>query len=97
MVYDHRPLEFSRSIRFSKRTPCDSIFRQDAAPDHPEISLTAVYRFYEKLPYFKFYSEMQIVEEVWLELLRNDEMTMDSMFTDLAFQRPAGEIVDVSS
>jgi hypothetical protein len=70
--------------------------RQDFAPDHPEISLTAVYQFYEDLPYFKFYSEMQMVEDIWLELLRNDEMTMDSMFTHLAFQRPTGDIVDVT-
>jgi hypothetical protein len=70
--------------------------RQDLAPDHPEISLTAVYQFYMDLPYFKFYSEMQMVKDVWLELLRNDEMTMDSMFTHLAFQRPCGEIVDVA-
>jgi hypothetical protein len=69
--------------------------RQDLAPNHPEISLTAVYQFYDDLPYFKFYSEMQMVEDVWLELLRNDEMTMDSMFTHLAFQRPTGKIVDV--
>jgi hypothetical protein len=71
-------------------------FRQDLAPDHPEISVTAMYQFYENLPYFKFYSEMQMVEDVWLELLRNDEMTMDSMFTHLAFQRPFGEIVNVT-
>ena len=70
--------------------------RKDLAPDHPEISLTAVYRFYEDLPYFKFYSEMQMVEDVWLELLRNDEMTMDSMFTHLAFQRSSGKIVDIT-
>jgi hypothetical protein len=70
--------------------------RQDLAPDHPEIALTAVYQFYENLPYFKFYSEMKMVQNVWLELLRNDEMTMDSMFTHLAFQRPQGEIVDVA-
>jgi hypothetical protein len=70
--------------------------RQDSAPGHPEISLTAVYQFYKDLPYFKFYSEMQMVEDVWLELLRNDEMTMDSMFTHFAFQRPSGEIVDVT-
>lgn len=69
--------------------------RQDSAPDHLEILLTAVYRFYAKLPYFRFYSSMRMVDDVWLELLRNDEMTMDSMFTHLAFQRPSGEIVDV--
>lgn len=69
--------------------------RQDLAPGHPEILLTAVYRFYAKVPYFKFYSSMSMVDDVWLELLRNDEMTMDSMFTNLAFQRQDGEVVDV--
>ncbi|MCK6621829.1 MAG: hypothetical protein HUU32_21765 [Calditrichaceae bacterium] len=69
--------------------------RQDLAPDHPEIMLTAVYKFYSGAPYFKFYSEMEFIQDLPLELLRNDEMTMDSMFTHLAFQRPGGEIVEV--
>lgn len=69
--------------------------RQDLAPDHPEILLTAVYNFYADAPYFEFYSSMEVTKNLWLELLRNDEMTMDSMFTHLAFQRPEGEIVDV--
>lgn len=69
--------------------------RQDLAPDHPEILLTAVYNFYAHVPYFKFYSEMAFIEDLPLELLRNDEMTTDSMFTHLAFQRPSGEIVEV--
>ncbi|KAA0224603.1 hypothetical protein EDS67_22870 [candidate division KSB1 bacterium] len=69
--------------------------RQDLAPGHPEILLTAVYSFYAEVPYFEFYSSMEVTEDLWLELLRNDEMTMDSMFTHLAFQRPEGEIVDV--
>ncbi len=69
--------------------------RQDFAPDHPEILLTAVYRFYANVPYFKFYSSMRMVDDVWLELLRNDEMTMDSMFTHLAFQRPNGEVIEL--
>ncbi|NIT55069.1 MAG: hypothetical protein GWN00_02120, partial [Aliifodinibius sp.] len=55
--------------------------RQDAAPDHPEILLTASYEFYAGKPYFKFYSCMEMLKDVWLELLRNDEMTMDSLFT----------------
>ncbi len=70
-------------------------YRKDMAPNHPEIQLTAVYQFYEDLPYFKFYSKMQMGQDVWLELLRNDEMTMDSMFTHLAFQRPNGKIEDL--
>lgn len=69
--------------------------RQDLAPDHPEILLTAVYSFYAEVPYFEFYSSMEVTKDLWFELLRNDEMTMDSMFTHLAFQRPGGEIVDV--
>ncbi len=69
--------------------------RQDLAPDHPEILLTAVYKFYANAPYFKFYSSMEMVADVWLELLRNDEMTTDSMFSHVAFQRPSGEIVEV--
>lgn len=69
--------------------------RQDLAPGHPEILLTAVYSFYAEVPYFEFYSSMEVTQDLWLELLRNDEMTMDSMFTHLAFQRPEGEIVDV--
>jgi hypothetical protein len=69
--------------------------RQDLAPDHPEILLTAVYKFYAAVPYFRFYSEMSFLNDLWLELLRNDEMTTDNMFTHVAFQRPGGEIVDV--
>jgi hypothetical protein len=70
--------------------------RQDLAPDHPEIMLTAVYRFYAGLPWFRFFSRMEMKDNVWLELLRNDEMSMDSMFTHVAFERPGGEIVDVA-
>ena len=69
--------------------------RQDRAPDHPEILLTAVYDFYAGLPWFRFYSEMEIMEDIELLLLRNDEMTMDSLFTHVAFQRPAGTIEDL--
>ncbi|MBN2367236.1 MAG: hypothetical protein JXL67_13790, partial [Calditrichaeota bacterium] len=69
--------------------------RQDKAPAHPEILLTASYDFYASKPYFIFYSEMEVIRDVWLSLLRNDEMTMDSLFTHVAFQRPDGEIVDL--
>lgn len=72
-----------------------STLREDLAPSHPEILLTARYRFYAGLPYFRFYSSMEVKDNLCLELLRNDEMAMDSMFTHMAFQRPSGEIVDV--
>lgn len=69
--------------------------RQDVAPEHPEILLTGIYDFYDGLPYFRFYSGMEMKDGVWLTLLRNDEMAMDSMFTHLAFERPDGEIIDI--
>jgi hypothetical protein len=70
--------------------------RKDLAPDHPEILLTANYSFYSGLPYFKFYSSVNIVEDVTLYLLRNDEMTMDSLFTNIAYQNNSGKIIDLS-
>ncbi len=72
-----------------------STYREDLAPNHPEILLSARYQFYEGLPYFRFYSRMEMQNNIWLELLRNDEMAMDSMFTHMAFERPNGEIVDL--
>lgn len=69
--------------------------RQDVAPGHPEILLSAAYKFYARMPYFKFISTMEINSEMSLVLLRNDEMTMDSLFTHVAFQRPGGELVDL--
>lgn len=69
--------------------------RQDVAPDHPEILLSAAYKFYAHQPYFKFVSTMAITSEISLVLLRNDEMTMDSLFTHVAFQRPSGEVIDL--
>jgi hypothetical protein len=68
--------------------------RRDLAPKHPEILLTANYYFYAGLPVFRFYSSIDVTENVWLSLLRNDEMTMDSLFTHVAFQRSDGSIED---
>jgi hypothetical protein len=68
--------------------------RRDQAPKHPGIILTANYYFYAGLPFFRFYSSMEITDNIWLSLLRNDEMTMDSLFTHVAFQRPNGQIED---
>lgn len=70
--------------------------RKGSAPQHPQIMLTAVYKFYSDLPYFRFYSLMEMEDNIWLELLRNDEMTMDTLFTHMAFKRPDGSLVDVS-
>jgi len=70
--------------------------RSDSAPEHPEIYLTASYNFFAGKPFFIFVSLMEVVRDIELKLLRNDEMTMDSMFTNIAFQRPDGRIEDYS-
>lgn len=70
--------------------------RQDVAPEVSEILLTANYYFYAYLPYFIFYSSMDIIKDVTFSLLRNDEMTMDSMFTHVAYQNNSGQIIDLS-
>ncbi len=70
-------------------------WRKDNAPSHPEIMLSAEYSFYNNKPYFLFNSKMEMIDNVILELLRNDEMTMDTMFTHLAFKRESGEIIDI--
>jgi hypothetical protein len=70
--------------------------RCDFAPKHPEIMLTSSYYFYSGLPYFRFQSSMEVEKDLSLRLLRNDEMTMDSLFTHVAFQRPDGQIEDLS-
>lgn len=70
-------------------------WRRDKAPAHPEIMLSALYSFYIDKPYFVFHSKMEMLDDITLELLRNDEMTMDTMFTHLAFKRKSGEIIDI--
>jgi hypothetical protein len=69
--------------------------RSDRARGCPEINLSAVYSFYSGVPFFRFFSVMVVTEDVRLVLLRNDEMTMDSLFTHVAFQRPDGKIEDL--
>ncbi len=53
----------------------------------PEIHVAGKYSFFAGLPYFIFESTMTMEEEVSLKLLRNDEMTMDSLFTHVVYQK----------
>ena len=53
----------------------------------PEIYVEGKYTFLAGLPYYIFESTMTMEEEVSLKLLRNDEMTMDSLFTHVAYQK----------
>ncbi|MRI00526.1 hypothetical protein GH721_08250 [Kriegella sp. EG-1] len=58
----------------------------------PEIHLEGRYKFYADLPYFLFESTMTVEKEVELNLLRNDEMTMDSLFTHIAYTKKDGSV-----
>lgn len=58
----------------------------------PEILIEGRYEFYDNLPYFLFESMISVQKEVELNLLRNDEMTMDSLFTHLAYAQKDGTI-----
>ena len=65
-------------------------YRRDQAPSIPEMRLTAIYRLYPDKPYFIYESEMYFTDPATLHLLRNDELTMDTLFTHVAFQNQSG-------
>ena len=59
--------------------------------NYEEIDLFGQYNFYAGLPYFEYTSTMTFNEETELTLLRNDEMTIDSLFTHLVYPNKSGE------
>lgn len=59
--------------------------------DYPEIRLWAQYRFFAHVPYFLFESKMDIVQPVEIFWLRNQEMTMDDLFTHVAWPQQDGK------
>jgi hypothetical protein len=70
--------------------------RWGSLKDFPEIFITAVYKFYAHQPYFTFYSRMEMKQDIDLSRLRNDEMTIDTLFTHLAFKRADGPMVNTT-
>ncbi|CAM4399629.1 hypothetical protein [Zobellia nedashkovskayae] len=66
--------------------------RSGSTDSVPEILIEGRYEFYDNLPYFLFESVISVQKEVELNLLRNDEMTMDSLFTHLAYAKKDGTI-----
>ena len=59
----------------------------------PEIHVEGKYTFFAGLPYFEFASTMTAKQDVELDLLRNDEMTMDSLFTHIVFAKRDNSII----
>jgi len=66
--------------------------RSGRTDEVPEINVDGKYNFFADLPYFIFESTMTMKEDVSLVLLRNDEMTMDSLFTHVAYQQDDGTV-----
>ncbi len=64
--------------------------------DFPEIFITATYKFYAHQPYFIYFSRIEMKQDINLSRLRNDEMTIDTLFTHLAFKRADGSMVNTT-
>ncbi len=57
---------------------------------YEEIDVFGQYNFFAGLPYFEFTSTMTFNKDAELLLLRNDEMTIDSLFTHLIYPDSSG-------
>lgn len=64
--------------------------------NYEEIDLFGQYNFFAGLPYFIYASTMSFNKDVKLSLLRNDEMTMDSLFTHLVYPDSLGKMTEMS-
>ena len=78
------------TVQISKGPYLFKIYRSGTVPEFPEIFVRSCYWFYAGLPYFTFFSEMVVQDSIKLNLLRNDEMTMDSLFTHLIYPTSSG-------
>ena len=83
------------SVSVNKGSYMIAAYRSGKVEGYEEILVTGQYQFYAGLPYFIFSSEMKMVDNVTLTMLRNDEMTMDSLFTHAMFPLPNGHIKTV--
>lgn len=78
---------------FIKKGPyLTTIYKSGYVNEYKEIRVTYKYQFYAGLPYFLFSSEMRMEKDIELFFLRNDELTMDSLFTHVMFLHPDGEM-----
>ncbi|MFN2128031.1 MAG: hypothetical protein ACK2TU_09260, partial [Anaerolineales bacterium] len=69
-----------------------SIYKSGHVDGYEQIKVTCKYQFYAGLPYFIFSSTIEMVDDIELWLLRNDEMTMDSLFTHVMYLQPDGKM-----
>jgi len=62
---------------------------------YPEAEVSGTYRFYAGLPYFIFSSKIDFIYDAELTLLRNNEMTMTKVFTNMRAKIPDGRVIDL--
>lgn len=63
--------------------------------NYEEIDLFGKYSFFEGLPYFLYSSTISFNKDVELMLLRNDEMTMDSLYTHMIYPDSEGNAAEM--
>ncbi len=66
--------------------------REGYLPTYPEVKIVCEYRFPADAPYFLVSTSMTIEKPIKVDLIRNNEMTMDLFFTHLVW--PGGKPVD---
>jgi hypothetical protein len=71
------------------------LYKSGYVEGYEGIRVTSQYQFYAGQPYFLFSSEIKMDDDIELWLLRNDEMTMDSLFTHVIFPAPDGELQSI--
>jgi hypothetical protein len=70
--------------------------REGSLALYPEIGLKTEYRYFAGVPYFLFHADVEIRQPIDLFWMRGQEMTMDDLFTHVAWPQPGGDprIVD---
>lgn len=66
--------------------------REGYLPTYPEVKIVCEYRFPADVPYFLVSTSMTVEKPITVDLIRNNEMTMDLFFTHLVW--PGGKPVD---
>ena len=90
--YNLEDLSSTSNSIVEKGTYLISKTRSGKVDEVPEIFVESNYFFYADLPFFISQSVINMQDTVSLSLLRNDEMTMDSLFTHVSFQKRDGTI-----
>ncbi|MCK0147203.1 hypothetical protein MWU78_16210 [Arenibacter sp. F26102] len=83
------------SIYIEKGPYMISVYRSGKVKGYEEIQVQGEYKFYAAKPYFRFSSEMTMVDSLTVIMLKNDEMTMDRFFTHAIFPLANGKVKSV--